>query len=252
MKKRLHTALLLSLVIGAVGMLARLWLLHSGLDQKLLLIPDHPAHFLCLMAMDLAVLVSVILLWDVAPKNRYQNRFPASALAAVGCMVLAVGIAITSFIQYGAAEDSPSRICALLGFAGAVALVASGICRYKGIVPTFLLHSLACVYFIALLLQQYRSWSGEPELGRYCFQLLTLIGLTVVQYHQAAFSAGLGKMRTLLTVSLITICLCCMAFPGSEHPFLYLSVLVYLVLSLVSVRLPSRMPREKEKSEEGA
>lgn len=241
MKKRVQLTLLLSLALGTVGLFSRLWFLSTGMDSRGLLVSGHPGQLLCWAATVLALVLPVCLLYSVRLSVHRNRQFPASYPAAAGCLILAVGIGLTALGQYGA-SGSLSRVCGLLGFLSAIAMVACGVCRAKGLVPSFALHGAVCVYLVAMLLRQYQLWSGEPETLRYCFQLLALVCFSLTQYHMAAASAGMGKLRPLLIFSLCTISLCCPAFPDSGCEPLLLSVPAYLSLNLISVRLPKRMP----------
>ena len=145
---------------------------------------------------------------------------PASTASAVGCFVLAAGLIVTALQQYSGFLLSFEMIVWVLELLVAVGLMVAGICRLTGKKLYFLIHAVMCLFFTLRMIIQYRHWSADPQLQDYGFYLCAHATMMLASYHQAAFDAGMGNLRSLWICSLGAVFLCCAAMPHCEEALL--------------------------------
>ena len=95
-----------ALAAGGIGIGLRLWLLATGIDEKGLLTPGHPADLLLwlLTGVTMAVIIAVCL--PLTQANKYTFNFPPSPIGAFGEAVLAFGILAANIVTLGGKRDS--------------------------------------------------------------------------------------------------------------------------------------------------
>lgn len=205
---------------GGLGLLLRLLLTATGIDDKGLLMADHPA-WIALLILTAAVTV-VVLLGTAALRGSsgYRSSFPRSAFAAAAG-VLAAASAVISAVRHfstGPALPGGSGILAgaLFSLSGAamvlaaVSFILAGLCRLTERKPLFLFHVVICVWFAMEMLTLYQTWSFAPQLQDYCFQLFACIALTMTAYQLASFDIDKGCHRKLWFWGLSAVYLCCL------------------------------------------
>ena len=200
--KRPGQALRLTAVAcGLLGLLLRFWLEVDAIDDRGLLIAGHPAQ-ISLWALGLGMTAALFLV-----TFRYQNtkkKAPApkkNTMTAVGCIPAIIALAL-SMLQ---TEDLGMILLSAITLAG---LVTVALCRYLGKTPPMPAHGILCVWMVVMLLRLYRTWSFDPQLHDYCFQLLAYVALSVASYQYAAMDNGLGSDRKLWFWSLLAGFLC--------------------------------------------
>jgi membrane protease YdiL (CAAX protease family) len=83
----------------------------------------------------------------------------------------------------------------LMGIAAAAALAFTGLCRLKGLRPTFLFHTLICLNFVVRLISHYQIWCADPQLQDYCFQLLgTVCATFALMYTGSLLGNGINLL----------------------------------------------------------
>lgn len=243
MSKRLQNGVLISMTLGLVGLVCRVWLFAGGTDEKGLLVPGHPGGIVsCIIAAG-AVIGFILMFRDAPRKAKYRKLFPASKAAAAGTAAAAVGICWSIVALWGQDLQRLGVACGVLGFVAGAALLLAAYARFRGARPNFLLSALVAMFLIIFLLSHYQSWSAEPEVQRYVFQLAALACLTLRFYLQAALDLKMGSVRALVTADLCAIPLCCLALPGSGDWVMYFGMVIFLSLSLSSMDLSK--PRKK-------
>lgn len=238
------------LTCGGVGLLLQLWLLGTA-DEKGLLASGHISEIL-LWILTCGVLALLLLLTrDLQEANKYSFNFPASNVGALGCLVGALGLAVSSVAELSQWGDMIAVAAAVCGVASAAALVFLAQCRRKGQRPNSLFHILICIYMAFRLISLYRHWSSDPQLQDYCFQLLATICLMLAAYHRADFDTGTGNRRSYAFFALAAVYLCCLSLTSwAEVPF-YLGCGAWMVTDLCSLRpLPRGAFRRPHKAPE--
>ena len=235
---------LFTLLCGGIGVLLRLWLYSTGLDSDGLLIAAHPAGILALI---LSALTAGLLLWflrRVHTHGKYTHQFPVSILGAVGSFAGAIGLLLTAMVELVRHEAALSIIIGILGIAAAAALVFAGLCRLKALRPSFLFHTVVCLFFVLRLVSQYQTWSADPQLHDYCFQLLATVSAMLFAYHRAALDLKCGDRRPLVTIGLLGVFFCCLSLVATDAPLFYGTMAAWMVTNLGELNTPAQASGE--------
>lgn len=206
---------------GIAALILRRLLYAAAMDNMGLLTANHPLE----IALWAVVLTGAVLLLSAVQKMQgsweYENNFTASTASFLGHALM--GCAILTMVMQGT-FPLPGPIAVIwkvLGFAAAPAMLWAGICRKNGQKPFFGIHAATCLFLLLYLVSQYQTWSGNPQLQDYIFDLLAMVALILFSYHCAAFESGMGKRRMQLAAGLMSILLCGVALSGGETPMLY-------------------------------
>lgn len=237
----------LPLGAGFLGLLLRIWLFATGLDEKNLLSVTHPAHILILV---LTVAV-VVLLFCFPPNPGYVVRKnpPASGAGLLGQFLAGVGILIASFAELFTSRDLTMTITSILGILAALSLLS--LCwkqTQRNKARTFEMVAIT-VYLMAHLISQYRQWSAEPQLQNYLFQVLGSVFLMVACYHRARLELLGGKLRWYVFFNQGALLLCVYCLNTRLWAF-YLAMGLWtwfdFITIIQSARLrPAPKPREE-------
>lgn len=239
-----------TLLAGLIGFALRLWLFGTGVDEKGLLIANHPAGILVWILTALVMAVLALGVRKLTAVSRYSLLFPSSVFAGIGCILGAAGILYVNIRELLQVRDAITVVTLILGVVAAVALVLLGACRWQGKRPAYWLQSAMTVYFMLHLVSQYRLWSAEPQLQVYFFPLLASVFLMLTAYHGAVLDAGKkGNRRWYVFGSQSALFFCCLSLQGASWPF-YLTMALWLGTGLCSLRNPA--PQASQNEEEGS
>lgn len=224
---------ILTLAAGLLALELQILLYATGVDEKGLLIPTHPAS---IAIWALTGVMAVILLCMTRPiqgPKKYREAFPASVPAAIGAFLAAIGAGLSAL------GDLSTRGIpyAAMGFVCAVALAMLGVFRLAGRKPHFLLHTVVSVCFALRLMALYHAWSFDPQLHNYCFKLFACIGLAMTGYQLAAFDLGRGSHRGLWLASLASVYLCFLSLRDGDALF-FLTGACFALTAGSSLKLP--------------
>lgn len=228
-------------VCGGIGMVLRLQLYASALDEKNLLMAGHPLETLLLGLTAAVMAFIVVALWPLFGSLRYSDNFPASRTAALGAALGAAGMLLGVFT----AETQPDPLYPAwktVGLIAAVCLLLTGVARIQGRQPNFLLHGAVSVFWLVHLIYHYRGWSVEPQLQNYLFSLLASVGLLMFSYYQTAFDVNSGKRRNMMAVGLGGAYFGIVALSGCETPLLYGGCAIWALTNLCSPEPVRRRP----------
>jgi hypothetical protein len=244
MKKYLHPKYLPILVplASILGVLLRLWTMGGGPDRDGLYAPQ-PFAWVLLWMVSFCILAGIYLL-SKGLKNpgKYADNFPASPVAAVGCLAAALGVIFSSISTMVSAEDLLSTITGILGLLSAVALGYTGYARLKGVRPSFLLHTVICLYLALRVFDCCKHWSNVTQTGVFLFQFLASVCIMLATYQRCCFDVDLGKRSSHLFWSLSGVYFCALALPIGEDAVFYGAFLLWLMTNLCSVR-PIKAPK---------
>ena len=233
---------ILTFVCGAAGAGLQVWSLETA-DEKGLLASGHIAQIL-LWVLSIGILVALFFLTrPLVQAPKYSFNFPPSIIGGSGAVVAAVGVLLTSVDMLLNRGDLLTSLTATLGLICAVSLALSGYSRWQGKRLNVLLHSVVCVYFLLLLICQYRLWSAEPQLQTYVFQLLATVFLMIGAYQRACFDGRMGSRRSYALFRLAGAYFCFAAIPGSQIWFLYLAAMIWSVTDLCNLTPMTRKGR---------
>ncbi len=211
----------LTLFCGGIGLLLRLWLLSTENDKGFIT-RWHISEILLVALTVLFLAVLMLATRSLTQGSKYSFNFPPSLAGAVGTLMAAVGVAITSAVELTAATETLARVCWFAGLPAACGLVFIAHSRWKGLHPSMLFHAYLCVWLILVLVCKYRSWSADPQLEHYCYQLLALVFAMIAVYQRAAFDANMGKRSSHAFFSLGCVYFCLLSVGGPGGWLLYL------------------------------
>lgn len=236
-------------VCGALGLLLRLLLTATGTDDKGLIVTHHPA----MIGLWLLTAAAAALLIGTRPIRgpvSFRSSFPGSPMAAAGCALAAVS-ALTAAVRHFRAGPAGSHVFlikvtfllqGILMVLATAAFVLLALCRLRGRKPPMLLHAAVCVYFALQMLGLYQTWSFDPQLVDYCFQLFACIALTMMAYQLASFDIGKGNHRLVWTWGLAAVYLCCLSVTDG---LFFLTGGIWAFTNLSNLRRP-RQRRQTE------
>lgn len=219
---------------GVVGFLLRLWLYGTGIDQRGLLRPEHPANALIFLLVGGVLLMLFLGLRSMIGR---QVRFKPSLPAAIGSIVAAVGIFFTDLYELSQQPDRVAVLSCVLGALAAVCLVIAGLCQLRKVRLKFYLHGCLTVYLMIHLVSQYRIWSAEPQLQEYFFQLMASIFLMLSAYHRTTLDARIGNPRLFAFFNYGALFFCCLALKGESWLF-YLAMAIWAFTGGVALETP--------------
>ena len=225
MKNKLNITTLpfLILGLGGIGAALRALMYVSCVDTKGLLVSYNLPMLLVAVITAAAAALVIAPVRTLEGSNRYSDNFPASTVGGVSAMLAAAGIAALLINSIGGFHDTLAAAWRTLGIIAIPCLILAGLCRIRGKRPFFLFHGMVCLFFAVNLANNYRIWSGEPQLADYLWQLLAAVGLTLTAYYRTAFNVGLGSRRMQLGVSLLTAYFCFLSMPDEGVGLFYLT-----------------------------
>ena len=221
---------LLLTAAGLLGLLLRFTLLQTAIDERGLLVAGHWADIGSWLLTAAMIAVIFFSLRHCTGPTAYNIAFPVSILCCIGSLVASFG-----FLFSGASIVSTVRLAVaepILRIVAGIALIGVAYCRFMGKKPTFLLHSIVCLYLALRMVCRYQVWSSDPQLQHYAFYLGAHVAMLLGCYQLAAFDAGSGSHRSLWSWALGAVYLCLTAIPGSEDPFFLLCCAFWMLTSL--------------------
>lgn len=238
MKKYLHPKYLPILVpiASVLGLLLRLWTMGGGPDESGLYAPQ-PLAWVLLWMVSIVTLAGIVFLSNgLKNPGRYSDNFPPSVISAAGCGAAALAIVFSSLTTLVGAVDLLATITGILGLVSAVALVLVALARYQGKKPSFLMHTVICLFLALRVFDRCKHWSNVTQTGVFLFQFLASICVMLAAYQLCCFDVNLGNRRRSLFWNLATVYFCALALPMGEEPLFYGGMLLWMISNLCSVR----------------
>lgn len=172
--------------MGLACLIGRLTLFHTAVDAAGLLRPGTALEWGIYALTALALLLFAFS--GEIPK-------PQPKLAALGQLAGGVGIGWT-VLRYSAQMPGVLEILwKLSGVLAALCLLGTALWTLRGKTSHFLVQLMPCLFWLIHTVDHYRSWSGQPQLQTYLFELFAAMALALFSYHTAAFPVGMGKPR---------------------------------------------------------
>ena len=225
---------------GLLTLIARLWLLILGEDERGLLasgsLPDVVSWLLVVAIMGLLIAGT----WQMRGSVKYNNDSRNSLLAAISMVVAAICFCISSIIDLTSETDAMNRISAWMGFLATAALIFLAWGRLKGIQFNMLFHGLICLYLMLHLVSHYRLWSSYPQLQSYGFELMAIVFVMLSCYQRAAADGGHGSRRAYTFFSLAALFFCIAAIPSCDNIVFFLGCAVWMYLTPCRLTSSSR------------
>ena len=232
-----------TMVAGLLGAMLHLWLL-SAQPEAGHYANDHITNWLLAGLVIVVFVLLIVGTWKLKEANKYSFNYPPSLLRCIGCTAGAVALVVFNILNLAGGGDFLHIFTAVLGILSALSLGFIALCRFRGMHPNFLFHCLIIVHLLLQLICFYRVWSGEPQVQTYAFPLLSFVFLMLSVYHNAMFDYNCGSRRGHSLTHLMAIFLCCIAFVGSDHPWMYLCYIFWMMMDLCDL---TPMPSSRKK-----
>ena len=212
MKQRKYLPLA-ALVMGLACQIGRWTLYRTAVDATGLLKPGTPLEW---GSYALSVL-AIGLFAAAAGKLGETEASSSSILAGLGQLIGGLGLGWTALRYPGEMPGLLGIAWKILGIAAAICLFWSALLTFRKKTPHFLAQLAPCLFWLVHLIDNYRGWSGQPQLQSYLFSLLANMAMALFTYYTAAEVVGMGKPRLRVFAGLSAGFLCLAAMlPGPE------------------------------------
>ena len=204
---------LAALVMGLACQIGRWTLYRTAVDATGLLTAGTPLEW---GSYALSVL-AIGLFAAAAGKLREPDAFASPTFAALGQLIGGLGLGWTALRYPGEMPGLLGIAWKILGIISAICLILSAFQSFQKKTPHFLALLAPCLFWLVHLIDNYRGWSGQPQLQSYLFALLATMAMALFTYYTAAEAVGMGKPRvkTFSALSAGYLCLAAM-LPGPE------------------------------------
>lgn len=220
----------ISLGAGVLGLILRLWL-YSLRDADGLLPRNHIAEPLLFILTGLTLAALFLCVRQIPQKSSFAQHFRPSVWGCAGNLVAAAGLLVWCVLEFATRQDIFPLICLPFGVIAGTCLVLAGLCRFRGMVPSFIIYCLVTVYLMVHTISQCRSWSSEPQLMHYCFQLLASIFAMISAFHRTALTLDKGDYRLFVFSAQAVLFFCCLS-ANTENALFYLSIGIWSATDL--------------------
>ena len=226
-KKRLPLA---ALVMGLVCQIGRWTLYRTAVDATGLLKAGTPLEW---GSYALSVL-AIGLFAAAAGKLREPDAFASPTFAALGQLIGGLGLGWTAARYSGEMPGLLGIAWKILGIISAICLILSALQTFQKKTPHFLALLAPCLFWLVHLIDNYRGWSGQPQLQSYLFALLATMAMALFTYYTAGSAVGMGKPRLRVFAGLSAGYLCLAAMlPGPEkNQLLFFTSALWALFSL--------------------
>ena len=204
---------LAALVMGLACQIGRWTLYRTAVDATGLLTAGTPLEW---GSYALSVL-AIGLFAAAAGKLRETEVSSEPILAGLGQLIGGLGLGWTAVRYSGEMPGLLGIAWKILGIISAICLILSAFQSFQKKTPHFLALLAPCLFWLVHLIDNYRGWSGQPQLQSYLFALLSTMAMALFTYYTAAEAAQMGKPRLRVFAGLSAGYLCLAAMlPGPE------------------------------------
>ena len=233
MKKYLKPEALpfLTVLMGLLALLCRVWLMLSGVDEKGLYISGHIADRLSYILLALTAGGILLCVWPLRGGGKLPRLFSPSRTGALGCFIGGIGILAAGLTETTRQADIVWLLSLIAGCFAGGCLWVSAVQRRNGHRCYYMLHCGVTVYLLIHLLSRYRTWSSEPQLQAVFFPLLASVFLLLCAYHRTCLDAGLGSRKWYTFFNQMAL-FCCLASVTSPDRLFYLAMALWTLTNL--------------------
>lgn len=231
--------LVITLVGSICGFLLRILMLAHGYDELGIQITGS-LPYVGLWILTFLVLGALgFFCYGMGTRASVEDNWKPSPLACVGGVVsglLLVGANVAAIMDHPSAFQAAANYLGLIS--GAV-IACGGVLRLKGkhYGPLGMVIPVSLALWVVT---HFTTWSIDPLLGDYCFQLLACIFSMLASMHLAGFPIGRGSRRLSLFYSLGAVYFCSISLAHREEFLFYLAMLLWLLTGLCDLHKPVR------------
>lgn len=197
---------------------------HCFDDRGLLIDWNLPGILLWVIGIGFGVYL-LAMVTTIGGDGSYADNFPRCLLS--GSLMLTAGaVLLLSVGQLGLAPAEVNPMLAgtwaelvgrvtnacmtVLPWAAGVSMLVLGVFRMAGRKPPCIFAGLICLFYMLMLVTNYRLWSADPKLHEYAYPLLAGVLLMLCSFHRTCCDADIIERRKLLLTGL-TASVCSMA-----------------------------------------
>ena len=217
---------LAALATGLAWLLGRRVLYATSVDSTGLLKSGTPLEWGTYLLSALA-----LTLWIVSSR-REEGKILPDSVTVLGQIIGAVGIGWTALRYPGEMPGLVGNLWKILGIVSAVCLIWWSVCTFRGKSPQFPVQLAPCLFWLTHMVDNYRNWSGAPQLQSYLFALLGTMAMTLFTYCLSAEAVGMEKPRRKKFAALAAGYFCTAAAMPGKNQFLYLLCALWALFSL--------------------
>lgn len=244
-------------------------MMENCFDHKGLLIAGNLQGNL-LLAVGAGLVIFLVLMGrTLGGDGTYEDNFPRDYLS--GALLLASGLVLILAVPElgaqaqgatvypgGAALEAVRKALALGGqllpWLAAGAMAVLGICRIAGRKPAPIFSGVVCLFYMMMLVNNYRLWSADPQIQDYAYQLLGGVLLMLCAFHRTCCDAGIIQRRKLLLTALLAAacCIACRSMPFQQTYYLSAALWGLGCICQPTVLPPDPEPDPEPETEEEA
>lgn len=226
-------------------------------DKGLMIAGNLPGKLLWVLGVGFTVALWAMLT-TIGGDGSYADNFPRCTLS--GSLMIAAGAALFFAIPTLGVEPDPTAVylvpavqavmggaVALLPYAAAVSMVVLGLYRMTGRRPLFLFSGVVCLFYMLMLVSNYRIWSADPKFYAYAFPMLAGVLLMLCSFHRTSCDTGIIQRKKLLFTGLTAAVCATASLSLGLMPLFYVSGALWAAGSMCD---PSVLPPDPEEEEE--
>jgi len=225
-----------SLLLGAVGLALRIWLMHAGVNEKGLLDTGHIANILVFILTGVFLLLLGAACQPLTAADKYAKLFPASPRRALGAILGGLGILYGGIFMHLPMNNILSFVLLLLALLAVAAMAGTALCRLHGKRPNFLLPTAVTLYMMLHTVDACRAWNSVSQMEKYFFPLMACVFLLLTCYQHSLLNLQRGSRRQFVFYSQAALFFCLLS--ATSHTVFYLCIAGWLALDLCSLKLP--------------
>ena len=228
--------------------------------RGLLLEGNLPGKLLWVVGIAFLVLLTAVLR-SIGGDGSYEDNFPACCLS--GGLMLAAGAAmawavpgLALDVQSPVAEGMAAGIANVTGWAARYLPWAAAVCmailggfRMAGKRPWPIFSGVICLYYMLVLVTNYRLWSADPQIYDYAYQLLAEVLLMLCAFHRTCCDAQIIQRKKLLATGLCAAVCCTAALSGTFQWWFFLASGLWTAGSMCHVAVLPPDPEEDREPE---
>lgn len=256
-----------TLAAGLCSLGLHRYMMDNCFDAKGLLIAGNlPGRLLVLVGVVFAGAL-LLMLRTIGGNGEYTDNFPRDTVS--GLLMTAAGLLLAAAIPsleqpaapagtlaaWAALFEQLTDICmTVLPWLAAAAMVVLGLCRMRGRQPVPWFGGAVCLFYMLMLVTNYRLWSADPQLQDYAYQLLSGVLLMLCSFHRTCCDAGVIQRRKLLFTALAAAFCATAALSMELMRLFYLASALWALGCICSVEVlpPDPEPEEEEAPAEEA
>lgn len=230
-----------TVLLGGLSVLLHQYMMANCLDAKGLLIAGNlPGRLLWIIGIVFGAGLGLTVR-TVGGEGSYGDNFSRCLLRGV-LMTAAGCILIRAVPELGLLPGWQT----VLAYAAAAGMAVQGICRMLGRRPAAGFGGVVCLFYMLMLVTNYRVRGADPQLHEYAYQLLACILLMLCSFHRTCCDAGIIQRKKLLFTGFAAAFCAIAALSGTFQRSFFLASALWSLGCVCSVAVLPPDPEEEE------